>query len=236
MKRCNKCGIEKPLDEFHKASKSPDGRQYRCKTCSIAAARQRAKDNPEAARKADQKYRQTDKYKATRKARREGPQREKILEQKRSSWERHAVEYAERVRAARQKEPERFGGYYQRNYAANKEQILEKNRAWADANREKVRGYKRQWAYGITPEEFDRKLLEQDGRCEICSVELHLVVHHNKDGSVRSSGICVDHCHSTGAVRGLICSGCNKGLGYFKDDPVRLRAAAEYLEKHQQSA
>jgi hypothetical protein len=41
----------------------------------------------------------------------------------------------------------------------------------------------------------------------------------------------IDHCHTTGAIRGLLCHGCNVGLGYFKDSPERLIKAAEYLQK-----
>lgn len=43
--------------------------------------------------------------------------------------------------------------------------------------------------------------------------------------------LSIDHCHETGAFRGLLCSECNFGLGKFKDDPELLLAAVEYLRK-----
>lgn len=204
MKTCNVCKISKPLDEFHKASKSPDGRQYRCKPCSISAARQRALDNPDAAREADRKYRQTDKYKATRKARREGPQREVILEQKRESWYRNHESNLERLRA-RQLDPE-FQARQRERYARWRKNNPRGNRKW-----------QLQYFYGLTLEQWDEMVLVQEGRCDICELPAELVV---------------DHCHDTKNVRALLCGICNAGLGQFKDDPARMRAAADYIERH----
>lgn len=73
-------------------------------------------------------------------------------------------------------------------------------------------------AYGMTLEERDRLMRGQGGRCAICKTKDAKVWH-------------VDHCHDTGAVRGILCSMCNLGIGHFQDDPVRLRAAARYLSK-----
>ncbi len=42
----------------------------------------------------------------------------------------------------------------------------------------------------------------------------------------------VEHCHTTRTFRGLVCEACNHGIGKFYDDPDRLRAAADYLERH----
>lgn len=74
-------------------------------------------------------------------------------------------------------------------------------------------------------------LLEQidrtKGMCEICGV-VHLTAEHPRF-------ISVDHCHTTGKVRGLLCSNCNFGIGNFKNDVKRLKAAQAYLEKYAQT-
>lgn len=69
--------------------------------------------------------------------------------------------------------------------------------------------------YGIEPEEFDRLLTEQGGHCAICPA---------------TDDLCVDHNHETGKVRGILCRHCNAGLGQFRDDLERMRAAVKYLE------
>ncbi len=205
MKTCHVCKVAKPLDEFHKSSSSPDGRQYRCKPCAISAARQRAIDNPEAKREADQKYRQTDKYKSNRKARREGPRRETILEQKRASWYRNHGSNLEKLRE-REVDPE-FRNKQRERYAR-----------WRENDPRGVQRIALKNLYGLTLEQWDRMLIRQGGRCAVCEAP--------------TQDLHVDHCHATGKVRGLLCANCNRGLGLFADDPARMRVAARYLAKH----
>lgn len=72
--------------------------------------------------------------------------------------------------------------------------------------------------YGLSPEKYEIMLRRQGGVCGICG---------GRDARRRLS---VDHSHANGRVRGLLCSKCNVGLGYFRDDPLRLAAAALYLD------
>jgi hypothetical protein len=75
-----------------------------------------------------------------------------------------------------------------------------------------------QQTYGIDEQEYQRLLALQSGRCAIC-------------GCVqRYQRLSVDHCHSSGRVRGLLCVQCNRGLGRFFDSADRLRRAVAYLE------
>lgn len=82
-----------------------------------------------------------------------------------------------------------------------------------DCCREYARN-RRLLTYGLTQETYDELRTAQLDACAICRqrVSLH-----------------IDHDHVTGAVRGLLCSTCNTGLGMFRDDPVALRRAALYL-------
>ena len=61
----------------------------------------------------------------------------------------------------------------------------------------------------------------QQGKCAICNTQL-------QGGKLQA----VDHCHTTDKVRAILCHGCNKGLGLFRDLPDSLRKAADYLEHH----
>lgn len=59
--------------------------------------------------------------------------------------------------------------------------------------------------------------LLQKGECKICN-------------TTSTKPLSVDHCHSTGKIRGLLCNPCNMGIGQFKDSIVRLKNAISYLE------
>ncbi len=83
--------------------------------------------------------------------------------------------------------------------------------------------------YGITPEDFERMHKEQKGRCRICK-------RTAEEAGGRWPRLHVDHCHTTGKVRGLLCSKCNTGLGMFQDSPERLENAVMYLLKHQEAS
>jgi hypothetical protein len=71
----------------------------------------------------------------------------------------------------------------------------------------------------------------QKGTCAICRKPE--VVMDKKVGRLRN--LAVDHCHGKGHVRGLLCQGCNQGLGNFKDSPEILLAAIKYLEDNRES-
>jgi len=74
--------------------------------------------------------------------------------------------------------------------------------------------------YGISMQEFDKLLEFQKHGCAIC----------NKPITKLSKRMNIDHDHKTGQVRGLLCSGCNTGLGHLGDDIEGLKRALKYLE------
>lgn len=80
--------------------------------------------------------------------------------------------------------------------------------------------------FSLNQEQYEMLLKEQAGVCAIC--QKPETTRHN--GGTTSS-LAVDHDHATGKIRGLLCSRCNPGLGYFKDDPVLLSNAIRYIER-----
>lgn len=123
-------------------------------------------------------------------------------------------------------------------YAANREREIDRVRRWASDNPERVRARAAEYKatgrkaqsdrrsylkrkYGVTPEWYDETLAAQGGGCAICGrpqrddISLH-----------------VDHDHTSGALRRLLCFPCNNLLGDANDDAARLRSAADYLDRH----
>lgn len=108
--------------------------------------------------------------------------------------------------------------------------MLEARQAWAVKNKQHLNSWRRNnWEvsnrrfkrHGTTREAYDELYEFQQGACALCGeVDEKLV------------WLCIDHDHSTGKVRGLLCPNCNRGVGLLKDDPNLLRRAADYIEFH----
>ena len=135
---------------------------------------------------------------------------------------------------------------------ANKEKVLETERKYGEAKKEVIRGYSKQWrtenkeaikqktkadrltnkeryktydlkkSYGITSQDYNKMLEEQNNCCKICGFEYIPPAKY----------LCVDHNHTTGVIRGLLCDKCNRGLGHFNDNQELLVKAIEYLARY----
>lgn len=81
--------------------------------------------------------------------------------------------------------------------------------------------------FGLTLADYQTMLADQSGVCAVCE-------QPEKDmngGKVR--WLAVDHNHTTGAIRGLLCGNCNKAIGFFCEDARRFHRAAAYLDRHE---
>ena len=92
--------------------------------------------------------------------------------------------------------------------------------SWHQAHKDLARDYRYKVQYGISLEDYDRMLSEQDGKCAICGrpqSELH-------------KRLAVDHDVSSGKVRKLLCTNCNMMIGLAHHNPEVLQIAVTYLE------
>jgi len=116
-------------------------------------------------------------------------------------------------------------------------------KVWYRSNPEKVRAWRERYkvekrdalddhwyrtAYGISLAEYNTMDEAQHGRCAICGepeTDTHSITK-------RVKRLSVDHDSATGAIRGLLCAKCNRGIGMLKHDVRVLRVAIAYLERH----
>lgn len=107
----------------------------------------------------------------------------------------------------------------------NREKVNATKKAWNEANPDKIAKMNLRRAarrVGLDPEFIVSYYESHAGTCDICGG------HPNGQGN----RLYIDHCHDTGAFRGLLCSKCNTGLGQFDDDTARMEAAIMYLRSH----
>lgn len=105
---------------------------------------------------------------------------------------------------------------YQKAYR-EKTPLIQKARALRDS-------------FNLSFDDYLQMFNAQNGVCAICKQP----ETHKRQGKLKM--LAVDHDHKTGAIRGLLCSDCNTGIGKLKDDPMVIRSAIQYLEKSRMMA
>lgn len=102
------------------------------------------------------------------------------------------------------------------------------NSTCKECARKKDKFNKTRRAYGITEKQFQDMYDKQNGKCAVCSADMNFrgEVHEKYQSA------CIDHDHETNQVRELLCSACNRALGFFNDDINNIYNALKYLEKH----
>ena len=179
----------------------------------IERSRKKHENNKEKERESNRLYREANRENL-REWQRAYSQTEKKKEYNRRYYQEHKGEYV----MTRERKDRANANDRKRRALSEEERIKHRKEAteWRKNNPTKSKAIKIR-KYGITLEQFNALLEAQGGKCAICGMS---------DKSNPAKFPVVDHCHTNNHVRGLICSRCNSGLGFFKDSPTlpeRLR-------------
>ena len=145
---------------------------------------------------------------------------------------------AEYARLWRKNNPEKVAEHAKKSRAKNRGKVLarqrkwreenlewcvQKSKEWYENNKDRVRNNQLVKEFGITLDQYNSMLEKQNGVCALCF----------GGPDAKSKKLAVDHCHSTGKIRSLLCRGCNVGIGNLKDSPELLEKAAQYIRRHE---
>ena len=159
----------------------------------------------------------------------------------RREWQKR---YQERHPEMHKKQLERTCERRKERYRTDPEfrqKVMDYTKAYQKANPDKVKQWKRKYKptseqqrnrlikhkYGVTTEQYKLMLEAQGGVCAICGNGESKIDGRWK----RIRRLSIDHCHTTGKVRGLLCASCNHGIANFKDNTDTMKKAIEYLLK-----
>ena len=209
-KRCARCKTEKPVVDFNKNKGRSDGLQVYCRPCQNTATKEsgirRRQSAPEvykrqlkeSARRRREMYRNSEEY------------RKQI---KLKNRENYLNNPDRRVK-------QRVAYLKWLSKPGNREIVRDRSKLWKAKNPERhQKSEKNAYLarnYGITLEDYEQMIVEQDSKCKICD-------------KVFSETPNVDHDHSTGEVRGLLCGDCNRAIGLLRDCPDSMQRAASYV-------
>lgn len=115
---------------------------------------------------------------------------------------------------------ERLKEYRKQHYKDNREVYIERVKKWTEENPEYRRNNLLKSTYGITLDDYNKMFNDQNGSCKTC------FIHQSE----LKNPLFVDHCHTTGKIRGLLCYKCNSALGFANDDIQVLNNLIEYLK------
>jgi Recombination endonuclease VII len=234
FKRCTVCQEEKRLEDFHPEPRVTSGTTARCRGCILEANRAYYKKHPERIKAARTKYiakypervREAQNFSRRRLAL---ERRERRIAEGKPLLEPRETDEGRRCSSCRRRKPKdqfppNAGHYdglpcYCRECVNRKARESTKKPSVRSYRRRYMKGYDLKKNYGLTMEAFNALVAKQDGKCAICFDELKL----------GTGGCGVDHDHTTGVVRGLLCRLCNVGIGHFRERPDLLTRAIEYL-------
>ena len=143
--------------------------------------------------------------------------KEKLNEKARELYNEKKEKVNERRRELYELKKEKKHEYY----VKNKDKILELR----GKERERTKNTHLVRRYGITLQQYNEMLHKQDSKCYICKIGI--------DETAKKT-LVIDHCHSSGNVRKLLCNSCNTALGLIKESKDTLNNMINYLNEHKQ--
>jgi hypothetical protein len=235
-KICGRCDTEKPIEEFVLSKRCVGGRSHTCRECCRKYNKERRRK-----RNQDEDYvKERNRLKEERKARR-------LEESKkigpRSKGGKYTYIDGSPTKICSKCDIEKPLEAFPKNVLCaggvtgvckqcnNTRQEAWRRKAMQEREDFRKRRYRSQdkaraKKYGITVEQLDKMQEESGGVCEICSQP------PDSGGRTSSKTLHIDHCHTTGQVRGLLCSRCNLCLGQIEENPKLIVEMLLYLDKY----
>lgn len=141
-------------------------------------------------------------------------------EEKKQYYQSHKEEINQHSKQYRDTHKEELKQYNKQYNQSHKEEKNQYRKSHKEERKQANKQYNLKKTYNLSIDQYNQMLAEQNYKCKICGVD---------EVNAGKNGLVVDHNHKTGKIRGLLCDGCNKGIGFLKEDPALFDSAKDYL-------